>query len=511
MQFLITTKFIGKIIFPLIASAALLFSQIFTQLRDIFTLADITNDAPLYAEILSADTALQTAPEIAQPSQPLDLPAAVSNQIVETAPAYPYANPAGCAVTQPQDLTPEQMLANVQNAIGEKYNLAERRQLYIWNGSLGTMLNVTDDPFVYEFTFNEFQHPLTYLGDEVATVFLTQGFVVWFREYNGSFRLLAIPMTDGVLQSQWSSYITSYWQKDGTPNDAYIYSVMKKLPCHWVIDSGYVTNETVDSMFNLNWQVPDYLTAGRQYLAENCAEAQRVSEEMIGYPNPASMCGPLAWTILRDANSFPYRIGSWSANAAAFTGANPKWNDQPWGTFDPATYTLFHTDQPMGSYDFQTNGNLYTGDVIYSYATLYVTPGYFDHIFVVAGIDENNTRLTISNIVRNMPERDCMIEELPLYTPGDLTSGAINYEWNGYGSGRTGTSGFDVFRWNWATYHNNGQAMQYTVRWGDTLETVAFDWKISPEMIEQTNQLASDAQLIPGQVIILPALVQPAH
>jgi len=51
--------------------------------------------------------------------------------------------------------------------------------------------------------------------------------------------------------------------------------------------------------------------------------------------------------ILAENVGFPHRIGSWTANAATFTGANPKWNGQPWETFDPDTFTLTHTDNSM--------------------------------------------------------------------------------------------------------------------------------------------------------------------
>ena len=67
-----------------------------------------------------------------------------------------------------------------------------------------------------------------------------------------------------------------------------------------------------------------------------------------------------------------------------------------------------------------------------------------------------------------------------------------------------GTGGFDVFRWNWITYHVNAQPIQCTVRWVDTLETIAFDWKVSLDNIAGVYQLIIDAQLTPGQVITLP-------
>jgi hypothetical protein len=490
-----------KFLFPIFASITLVISQGWFHLQGQTPPAA----TPVPAEI---QTQAFDTPET-QLIPPAFIPTEIVSNValpinVQPTSTYAFGNPAGCATTISSDLTPEQMLANVQSALGDTYHLAERRQFYIWNGPLGTYMDVTHDPSVYEFNFNEFQHPLTYRADPVVTTFLNNGFVVWLRAYGNNFRLTAIPMVTGVFDSAWAEYVTAYWQVNGKPNDEYIYPVMKKLPCHWVIDAGYVTNSTLQQMFNLDWHIPDYLTAGRQYLADTCTEAYRISQEKIGYPDASTMCGPLAWTIMHDVNGFPYRIGSWYANASVFIGANPKWNGQPWGTFDPDTFTLMHTDTPMPSYDFEQYGNLYPGDLIYSYATLYVTPGYFDHIFVVAGIDENHTRLSISNMIRTAPA-DCSIAEVQLYTPGDREHGVINHEWNGSGFGQTGTTGFDLFRWNWITYHINAQPIQYTVRWGDTLETIAFDWKVAPEDIAAANQLTLNAQLSPGQIIILPA------
>jgi len=497
-----------KLLFPIFATFALVISQGLSKLQNntVDSVIPLVTETQTLPDAAPAVTNTPAAPVVSAPFTAPDVIVEVALPVnVQPVSTYAYGNPAGCAATIPSDLSPEQLLANVQSALGDSYRLTERRQLYIWNGPLGMYMDVTQDPYVYEFTFNEFQHPLTYQADPVVTIFLNNGFVVWLRSYGGNFRLTAIPMTADVLNSSWAQYVTSYWQGNTQPKDEYIYPVMKKLPCHWVIDAGYVTNETLQDMFNLDWQIPDYLSAGRQYLASNCKDANRVSQEQIGYWDASSMCGPLAWTIMRDANAFPYRIGSWSASAATFTAANPKWNGQPWGTFDPDTFTLMHTDNPMAGYDFENNGNLYPGDLIYSYATLYVTPGYFDHIFVVAGIDANNTRLSISNMVRNSPYKDCSIEEISLYTPGDRENGVINHEWNGFGFGKTGTTGFDVFRWNWITYHLNAQPIQYAVRWGDTLETIAFDWKISPDSIATVNSFTSDIQLTPGQIVMLPS------
>ena len=52
----------------------------------------------------------------------------------------------------------------------------------------------------------------------------------------------------------------------------------------------------------------------------------------------------------------------------------------------------------------------------------------------------------------------------------------------------------------------NGQPVQYTVRWGDTLETIAFDWKVDPQFLLETNPQVDFTTLQPGQFLLLPAL-----
>jgi hypothetical protein len=312
-------------------------------------------------------------------------------------------------------------------------------------------------------------------------------------------------MIAGVYESDWGQYVSTYWST-GRPQDEKIYPVMRKLPCHWMIDAGWVSNDTLSAMFDLNWNIPDYVTNGRSYLASNCQEANRISQEKVGYWEAASMCGPLAWTLIKDANSFPYRIGSWYASAHIFDGANPKWNGLPWNGFDPETYDVFHTDSPMPGYDFASLGNMYKGDIVYSYSTLYDSKDdRFDHIFLVADVNDKGERISITNMVQLQPSWDCFIREEVLYTPGDTVNGVINREWNSSTNGRTGLAGFDIFRWKWISYHLNGQALPYTVRFGGTLETIAFDWKVSPLQIMAANGLSADSQLLPGQSIILPA------
>lgn len=422
---------------------------------------------------------------------------------------YPYRNPAGCSPTTPANLSPAAMLANVQNQIADSLTLKSRSINYIWNGSQGRYIDITDNPYVYEFEINQFQAPFTYQADQIVASFIQNGFVVWLRAYGNAFRLLAVSMVPGPHWKIWGEYITAYWQEDGLPGDDFIVPVSRKLPCHWMIDENYVSKEVLPDIFQLDWGLPEYLDAGRQYLADSCPEAYRISQEEIGYWDATSMCGPLTWQILQDANSFPYRIGNYDTNSDLFICANPRyWGRRPWIGFDPESFDMFRMKEPLAGYDFEMMADLNTGDIIFSYGSpdqWAVGHGLFSHIFLVAGIDENNSRLAITNMVMNrLGVEDCFISEVMLYTPGDHHSGVINDEWNDRGYGITGRYGFDVFRWKWITYHLEGKTKEHTVRWGETIETIAFDWKVSPASIQEANHFSGEVQLVPGQRLILP-------
>lgn len=440
----------------------------------------------------------------------LDLPQSSQGVPALESPAYAFHNPAGCAPTVPADLSPQAMLENVQVQIAGSLDLKDRNINYTWNGPSGSYIDISGDPSVYEFEINEFQPPFTYRADPVVTSFVQNGFAVWLRAYGGSFRLLAVSMQLQGEESYWNDYVKAYWQNDGLPEDDLIIPVSRKLPCQWMIDEDFVTNEAVEKIFRLAWQKPDYLSAGRQYLAGSCSGAYRVSQEELGYWDATSVCGPLTWQITHDAEGFPYRIGNYDANSDLFINANPKyWGRRPWIGFDPETYDLIRVDQAMAGFDFQSIGELNPGDIIFSYGSptqWAVGGGYFSHIFMVAGLDGENSRLAVTNLVKNLRGvEDCSISEVVLYAPEDPEIGVIRHDWNDHGFGTTGRYGFDVFRWKWTSYHLEGVSREYQVRWGDTIETIAFDWKVSPEEILGANNLTNGAQFEPGQVIILPA------
>lgn len=185
-----------KFLFPIFASIALIISQGLMRLQNNPSLS--ATPAVVETQTLIVDAPLTTPVSETAINEMSLIPTAVVSDVVlavnvEQTPAYAFGNPAGCAETVSADLSPDQMLANVQSALGNSYDLAALRQLHIWNGPLGTYMDVTQDPYIYEFTFNNFQHPFTYRADPVVTTFLNSGFVVWLRNYGGNFRLTAIP------------------------------------------------------------------------------------------------------------------------------------------------------------------------------------------------------------------------------------------------------------------------------------------------------------------------------
>lgn len=424
---------------------------------------------------------------------------------------FPFSNPAGCPIDRPTDSSPAAMLKAVQREMAGDLLLEDHQVLYVWNGPLGSYIDISGDPDVYEFEINDYQPPFTYKADRLVTSFVQHGFSVWLRAYDGMFRLLAVSMRSDPEKSIWREYVDKYWHVDGLPDDPYILPISRKLPCQWMIQEGLVNETNLAEMFPLDWQVPDFLEAGGQYLAADCNEANRIAREEIGYWSALSMCGPLTWQILHDSSGFPYRIGSYDANPDLFISANPRYGGRrPWSGFDPETYDLIQIKEPMAGYDFQRIGELQPGDVVFSYGSpdqWSQGEGNFSHIFLVAGKDDRGARLAVTNLVKtSYSQQDCSISEVVLYTPGDRESGVINHEWNYHGCGATGRYGFDVFRWKWISYHLEGDARQYVVRLGDTLETIAFDWKVPPELILAANPLINQISLVPGQVIVLPAL-----
>lgn len=173
-------------------------------------------------------------------------------QTVSGLKVYEFGEPAGCGKTLP-DTSPEVMLQNVQEELGENLRLDERQITHAWNGSLGSLIDITEDPFAFEFEINLHQPSLSGKNDQIVRIFVQNGFAVWSRFYQGTHRLLAVPMVPGVENSIWGDYVSSYWEKEGLPNDEKIIPIPKVIPCYWMIEQGLVSFEMVREIFDLDW------------------------------------------------------------------------------------------------------------------------------------------------------------------------------------------------------------------------------------------------------------------
>ena len=465
----------------------------------------------IFSLITSAYSPIKSIEDITGEKAYFEFPIPDSKSSPVIAGKYVFNNPAGCADTAPQSIN--SMLSKVESMLGPGTNLKAKRNNYVWNGPKGEFTNVTIDPYIAEFQFDTLKYPTTYLGDKAVTAFLVSGFTAWVRNYNGHAYITAVPMISGVMNSPWKSYVEKYWESQAAiPADKYIFKTVKKLPCKWAMDAGFVSNDQLKNIFDFNYNIPDYVAQGEKYLAGTCKDTYKMSIESLGHPDASTICGPLSWNISKNSNGLPYRIDSLHDSDISFLQAYPRSNGFPWLAFDPETSTINRVKLPMPGYDFQNKGNLYPGDIVFSYVKLYSNRNsqddkqIFSHIFVVAGVRSDGSRIAISNMLQNWPQRDCFIREIVLYTPGDLLNGVINHEWNGGGFGKTGQLGFDIMRWNWETYHINAVPIRYTVRLGDTWETIGFDWKVSPQAIASSNDLSVNSALTPGQKITLPGI-----
>ena len=165
---------------------------------------------------------------------------------------YDFGEPARCSNTLPNS-SPEVMLQNVQEELGENLRLDERQFTHAWHGKLGSLIDISEDPFAHEFEINLYQSPTSDKGDQIVSIFVQNGFAVWSRFYQGSHRLLAVPMVTGVENSIWGDYVSSYWEEEGVLNDENIRPIAKVIPCHWMIELGLVSFERVHEIFDLDW------------------------------------------------------------------------------------------------------------------------------------------------------------------------------------------------------------------------------------------------------------------
>lgn len=436
-----------------------------------------------------------------------DQPAEAISSIIEEVGPVKMGDPAGCLDEERRaSLTNGQaMLAYADSLMPLHRAFSQRIYPGAWNGYLRRYLYDRDQAISLDVSDVKNE----YLLQRMLNALQAAGFVTWLRESERneqSLHILALPLINQDWSAgDWAPYIQAYWQDPlSVPEgDAFIISVQKLPPCAWMISAGFAP--PVDAGWwtinQIGW--PDYAAAAQPYLATTTQEANVVARKIdwLGpqLEGPSTMCGPLAYSIMKDAGAFLPGYGAWTKGPITFWLAKPTTNGRPWLLFPPGSLTVYHFGQPISQFDFNA-WPLYPGDFLY----LYSAKDGYDHMTVATEVHPNGEVYTVTNLILKVPEERITIERALLYDLNDPTRGLIHNEWNDRANGRTGHAGFDVMRWDWMVKDIENQPVSYAVLAGDTLGMISARWKTPAQWIARYNNLAADTSLQMGQELIIP-------
>ncbi len=242
--------------------------------------------------------------------------------------------------------------------------------------------------------------------------------------------------------------------------------------------------------------------ASLKYIAENEASAIQVARS-LGYihgdGHPASVCGPLAAAILREAGLIdPY------INLHDFWLLDPRPSQNlqvVLRVFPTDEFTWFQTDQPTNRFDFR-QFPWKVGDFIYLYAG---KSGTFEHMFTISKVDEKGRPYTVTNF--NTPA-GFVIEEVMLY---DLEQPGVGklYEWTDrqyIKYGLTGFGGFSVWRFKVPVRDAGVLEQKLAVDIDTIVDQAGGDWHILVQEVGGSRiytRLSRD-ELHPASVIKIP-------
>ncbi len=462
-----------------------------------------TREPPISAPIAQGGQVTATA---SSPVPALTLEAVPESAAGVSLEPFEMGEPAGCLSAEDQAARSQvdQMLAYAGSLANFSRSLSDRQASQVWNGytrqyqtagSGAVALDVTDVQNLYQV-------------QNMMNALQVAGFVTWLREGQnlGGLQILAVPLV-GELPAEWSPYVLAYWQsRDSLPEgDAAVLSALKLPPCAWMVQSGYAPEVGQEWWPEERTQVPDYASAAESYQAANGWEAAKIAERInwLGLSEPegaSTMCGPLSWAILNDAQAFPPGFGAWSKGPKMFWLADPRKDGRPWSLFPRDDYTVYRFSEALGKFDFQ-QWPLYPGDFLYTYSK----DNGFDHMLVVTEIDSQGNVYSVTNLIRVYPSKKVTIERAVLYNTHDLSVGLFRNDWNVDGlNGRTGHDGFDVFRPAWMVKDIQQAPILYEVKPGDTFGLIAERWKIPALDIAQTNQRKLGDRLEVGENLIIP-------
>ncbi len=177
------------------------------------------------------------------------------------------------------------------------------------------------------------------------------------------------------------------------------------------------------------------------YVAQDPQAALQVAQRLAFTPaaHPATMCGPLAVAILRDAGVIHPPQG-----LAPFWLLDPRTQAHLlYHLFPPRRFCYRHFAQPPSAVDFRAFP-LHVGDFLYLYAGRW---GTFEHVLVVTRVDQQGRAYAVTNL-NLRPEGVYAVQEVLLYDPQRPGQGMFA-QWTDYrhaALGLTGLGGFDLWR-----------------------------------------------------------------
>jgi beta-lactamase class A len=247
--------------------------------------------------------------------------------------------------------------------------------------------------------------------------------------------------------------------------------------------------------------------ASLAYLADDEEDALYVSKS-IGYvPNgghPATMCGPLAMSILRDALLVDRYI-----DVGDFWLLNPR-DDYTIRAilekyFPREDYQWYQTSIPINYYDFKSHP-LYTGDFLYLFAG---RGGTFEHMLVVTRVDDEGRAYSV---FAREDSKGYSIKEVMLYDPNNSEEGYF-YEITDSANAEFGLTGFGGF-WMWRRITPLPEVNLDDLAFSDQLDVIlnetGGDWHVYIKEIDGRVIYSRKSQEVinPASVIKVPLAIQ---
>ena len=339
------------------------------------------------------------------------------------------------------------------------------------------------------------------------------GFAAWLRDRDevnpgSGIHIHAIAIGDAELSPEAVEQLTGPYgyfrgysgvpQPNGTPEpDRHGGPVI----CQWMREAGYadLRPEAARTYPATNWEAT-LREAARKFETAGVEETRQLAFQLDFRPgkneDPSNMCGPLAAAILRDAGLLPAGYGPVS-DIRAYWLDNPKRDGRPWTLFPPDDYDLFHFDTPINQFDFAA-WPLRPADFLYTYQG---RDGY-EHMFIVTEVDAQGRAYSVTN--HKQRDKTYIAQKILLYDPARPDLGVFKNDWvNSPFVGRTGLGGFDVLRRKGVSLPP-GSRFTYTVRPGDTVQTIAAGYASTFEAIAAENQLPPPYSLTVGQSLAVP-------